>query len=884
VLLVAAAASRCFVPELPFQGSALDALPGQAAAPQDRTGQTQPTMADNPLAYRADRSELARMTYAVLLLTAGAIWAIGGAVDGRIEVRHGRLAAAIGLLAVLTLASAMAAGNRRAAMDSWIEQLSLMAAAFLAVQLCADRRRFITLAVVLAAVGATVAARSYWRLAVEGPRDVAVFEAHRLEQLAQLGRDANTPEAQILEARLRDWSAKGFFSLANPFGSMLIVLGLAAAGLAIDKLRAAAAARRLAKLQGRTANESRAAKPGALSREVEPTAVAAGAAALAAGGILAVIPLTRSEGAMIAAVVAGAGLLAALIWREALARRWRACAAGAIAALVLAGAATAAYGLWYDRLPTKTMTFRWYYWTASAKILADRPLLGAGPGNFANAYLKYRRDQAEEDVKNPHNLLVHALTEYGVPGGVCYLALLGWLILLAVRPVREWAMAPPLSGGACPRFRPAKEEQKSSLSSFSLAAVVVAMLAARLGLWGATESAAIVLLHTIVPALVLAAMLAMLAWSGRDLAGLPDGAAADVARMALGAAAVGFLVHNIVEWSLWLPGAAGTFYLAVGAAAGRAGGLPAPIIRGRWAVAGAAVAGVLATVVIFWMPVAGKTYHTAGMLGALRQHDIVGALAEAEASAEADTLDPRPAADAAGVAMMAAGRARATGHGQTAGTAVGLALRFGYQALRRDVADPALYSLAGELEWAAQTFSDRRLRELAKEGDKAYQAGNVDKARRDWIAAAKLLPSMPADILGVGNFTRAVSLNPKSARLRIACANNYLNANLPSKALGQLAEALRLDKTLPADSAQRLRPVELRQIDTLGARAAALMGRRLAAPTTGPATTTREGYHRDMDPRPSRDARKSEKEKEAKPGLPGLINQSRSHTNKDSSS
>jgi hypothetical protein len=94
------------------------------------------------------------------------------------------------------------------------------------------------LVVVLAAVGATVAAKSYWRVAVETPQDVAVFEAHRLEQLAQLGQDANTPEAQIVEARLRDWSAKGFFGLANPFGSMLIVLGFAAAGLAIDKFRA----------------------------------------------------------------------------------------------------------------------------------------------------------------------------------------------------------------------------------------------------------------------------------------------------------------------------------------------------------------------------------------------------------------------------------------------------------------------------------------------------------------------------------------------------------------------------------------------------------------------------------------------------------------------
>jgi hypothetical protein len=257
--------------------------------------------------------------------------------------------------------------------------------------------------------------------------------------------------------------------------------------------------------------------------------------------------------------------------------------------------------------------------------------------------------------------------------------------------------------------------------------------------------------------------------------------------------------------------------------------LPASIVRGRWAVAGAGVAGVLATVVIFWAPVAGKTFHTAGMLQALRHDDIVGALAEAQAAADADALDPRPAADAAEVAMIAAAQARAA-QGRTAGMAVDLALKFAREAVRRDVADPACYRLAGELEWTAQIFRDARLLELAQDGDKAYQAGSVDKARRDWIAAAKLLPPMPADILGVGNFTKAVSLNPKSARLRLACANNFLNANLPSKAVEQLDEAWRLNEALPADSAQRLRPRELRWIDTLGARAAVLIGRRLAAP------------------------------------------------------
>ncbi len=830
VLLLAAVASRCFLPELPFQASALEMLPERALARAGIAGPGRDATSDNALAYQVDRSELTRMTYAVLLLSAGALWAIGGALAGRLTVRHRWLAGAIAAFAAISLASALAASNRRASLDSWIEQLSLMAMAFLAIQLCGDRRRFVTLVVVLAAVGGTMAAKSYWQVAVESPQNVADFEAHRLQRLAQFGWDANTPQAQVVETRVRDWSARGFFGLANPFGSLLIVLGFAGAGLAIDKFRAAAVERRKAK--GSSGDKG---KGGDKPREVEPTTVAAVAAAIAAAVVIATIALTCSEGAMLAAAVAGAGFGVALLWGRSLARRWRACVAAAIVALVLGAGAMVAHGLIRDSLPTKTMTFRWYYWTASAGVFADRPLLGAGPGNFATAYLQHRRDQAEEDVQMPHNVLVHALSEYGVVGGVCYLAVLGGLVLLAVRP-RRAEDAAPLTHGL--QTSPARGGWPV------LAVIVCAMVAARLVLWGATDSGGVVLLHTIVPAAVLAALLAMLAWSGRDLRGLPSGARADAARMALGAAAVGFVVHNFVTYSLWLPGTASAFYLAVGAAAGRAGDQsPLTVVRGRWAVGVGAGAAVLAAIVFFWAPVAGKTFYTARMLSALRDRDVPAALAAARTAAEADTLDPRPAADAADVAMMAAGRAGA----DAAGT-VRLAQDLAREAIMRDPANPTYYRLAGELAGTAETFRDRRLLVLGLAGDKAYLAGDRDKARQNWIAAAKYLRPMQADLLGVGNYTRAVRLNPKSARLRISCANNYLNANLPGKAVEQLDEAWRLNNVLPTDSAQRLRPIELKRIDVLGARAAVLMGRRLGPPaTTQAAEESRRGEKKKLE-------------------------------------
>ena len=840
-ILLAIGAARCFLPELPFQGSALGML---KAAPIAASG-----VSDNPQAYLADRSELARMTFAIGLLAAGVLWLVGSALRGRLTVRCRKLAIAIGLFAALSLASALAASNRRAALDGWIEQLSLMLAAFMMIQLCRNRRRLIAAVVVMAALGATMAARGYWQVAVEAPQGVADFEANPAERLGQFGWQPGTPEADVFEARVRDWSAKGFLGAANPFGSMLIVLGFAALGLAVDKLRAASKARR----EFKNASDH---KPG----EVEPTTVAATLAAILAAATLVVILLTRSRGASLAAALAGAGLLAAFVWRDALARRWRKCVAWAMIALVALVAATAIYGLRNDRLPTKTLTFRWYYWTASMQILAENPLLGTGPGNFDDAYLRCRRDLAEEDIQMPHNVIVHALTEYGVAGGVCLLAVIGWLVLLALKPA-----APPGNGDRLffetqprPSESQAPNGQNTSQavsSPWAMGAVIVlGVMAARLILWRATESQAVILMQTIIPAAVLAVMLAALAWAGRGFRGLPEGAGVTISRIALAAAAVGFVVHNLVTFSLWMPGPATLFYLAVGAAAAvgaQAGqdGIPSgeqssdavkapPPPAGStaglsWTLAAVAAGLVIAAVAIFWLPVASKTSHTSAMLRALRAGDLRAALEQADAAAKADVLDPRPAADAARVTLLAA---RIPGAPRS--QAMLVAHTYARQAVARDADDWTYRRLLGELAWSALTAGAPQIAKNISDGDKAYLARKPDDATRNWLEAARLLPPAPAQAFGSKEYAEAVRLNPKNARLRMAFATNLLNANLPKRALAQLDEAWRLNEILPPESVQHLRDTELRRIDTLGARAAVLMGWRLAGSTTKPATST----------------------------------------------
>jgi len=805
-LLLACAAARCFLAELPFEASALQFVPDRIGSPAGEAHDA----AANPVAYQADRSPVARMTFAVLLLSAGGLWALGGAVAGRLTVRHARLAALILAFAALSLISALGASNRRAALSAWIEQLSLLAAGFLAIQLCADRRRFALLVAVLAGVGLALAAKGLWQLGVEIPAHVADFRAHRLERLAEFGWDADTPQAALIEARVLSPAITGFFALANPFGSLLIVLGFAAAGLAVDKLRAVIVS-----------------WPAARTRwskgEVDLPTLAAGLALFAAGAVAVALLLTRSRGAILSGVLGAAGLAAALLWARRLVRHWRKCLIALAAAAALGGGAVLAYGLRHDSLPGKTMTFRWYYWTASAGIIRDHALSGVGPGNFATAYLRYRRDEAEEDIQMPHNVVAHAPAQYGVPGGLCYL---GVLVCLLVGCARPRGPEPPVVADASVSRREAWTV---------LAAVVLATLGARV-LYGAPSD--MPALELAVLAVVLASALAWTSWAGDGRWGIPPWSAG-AARVALACAAAAFVLHNMVTYSLWMPAPAGVFYLAAGACAGQSGGgRQRTLRRGAWGLAGGAVVIVAAAVVWFWLPVWRRTYHTAAMLSGLEQRLTHVAVEEARRAAEADPLDAQAAADAAEVAMLRMRMSKARG-GALARRAVELA----EQAIRRDPDNHAHHRLAGNVAWSLAMWASPRFALAVATGNEGFLAGRTNEAEVFWSRAEMDRAAFGPAADAVEHLARAVELNPKDSRLRIDFARVLCGTQRLRECLRQLDEAARLDGTLAEESVAKLTPPELRRIAMLRARVRLLLelrdekGRAGSQPATAEAAT-----------------------------------------------
>jgi len=796
-LLLVCVCSRCFLGELPYSVSFV-------SASAMRTGDGDALGSAGP-----DRSEIARVVFAVLLLSAAAAWLVGSAVAGSLALRGGWLAIPAGLFVAWSLVSAADASDKRMAINCWLDQATILTAALLAVQVFAGRRRFMLLVTVLSAVGGALALKAAWQVWFEIPERIAEFGMYRDQWLGRFGWSRGDPQAALLESRVREAAPTGFFGLANLFASMLVLTLSAAVGLAGEKLAVAVKAfPGRGPPAGRSAS-GRSPKRAGKGGEIDLPIMAGVLTAAVALGIAAALVLTHGRGAIgSAATCALAGLLA---WRfrAGLARHWRR-AAGACAIVFLVGvAAVVAYGLARDRLPTKTMTFRWYYWTASAGIVAEHPLLGVGPGNFPAAYLKHRRAAAEEEVKMPHNVMVHAACQFGLPGGALYLATLACFLFGATRPrpgrgpTDLPACLPTCgikqagdgqAGADADPWRP----EAASRNTATMIAVVAGVLAARYflaGLPGRYPGAEAVF-EVILPAAALGLCLTIAAWWARPSADA-DGqggqvepkseVGAAIARLAVGAGLVAFFLHNMVSFCLWAPATALVFWTLAGACVAQTGLKERTFKALRWPVAVAGIMAVAAAVVLVCRPVMVRTSFSET---ARTEKDPDGKARLACAAAEVDRLDPGSSADAARLMLKAAFLPGSHPHDAA------WSYQYALEAIRRDPARSSYHRLAAEIAV--------RLAPLKLKGG----------------------PMIDDAIL---HMAKAVELNPMDARLRIDYAELLASAGRAADCLRHLDAAENIDSQLFPESLWRLSDAEREHIRRLRLSAASRPAASLSA-------------------------------------------------------
>lgn len=84
-------------------------------------------------------------------------------------------------------------------------------------------------------------------------------------------------------------------------------------------------------------------------------------------------------------------------------------------------------------------------WQAAARMLADHPLLGVGPGGFRSEYAAASRN-AEIDEQSPvaHNIYLEIGAELGLPGLACFLGAVAMAFVATERVLRTGAELRPM--------------------------------------------------------------------------------------------------------------------------------------------------------------------------------------------------------------------------------------------------------------------------------------------------------------------------------------------------------------------------------------------------------------------------------------------------------
>ena len=239
------------------------------------------------------------------------------------------------------------------------------------------------------------------------PADRQAYREDPDEVIRLAGIDAppGSAERMVFESRLLDGGPTGTFALANSLAGVLVVGTIVMLGVLGFSWRDSSW----------------------LSR-----CVLAAAMALCALGLLYVRSRSAILAAMLGAVVSGVLFL----WPREASERFRAISSLIMKATAVFFAALVLVVLALDKFAAAewigqaraSMEFRLQYWRSTVAMVLDRPIFGAGPGNFQSIYLQYREDSASEQIAEPHNFLIETMSSGGIPA---LLLVLGLLVLIA---------------------------------------------------------------------------------------------------------------------------------------------------------------------------------------------------------------------------------------------------------------------------------------------------------------------------------------------------------------------------------------------------------------------------------------------------------------------
>jgi len=471
------------------------------------------------------------LSLSAVLIISFIAWFIWSFCSRRFLYRFTTIEIGLCLFAAAAVIATFTAANNRAAITGSVTLLAPILMAVLLVQILDSHSKIKLTLACIAALGVVSAYESANQLFFTNQAMIDEYEKAPQSLLQPLGITTDTLDHFQFEHRLYSKDVKAFFTTGNSAGAFAIFAAFAGLALFIDKLKN---------------RKSCATTP--LYLLTCGTAVAV---------IIFGLVITKSKGAIAASLIAAAMFLIYLLFGNWLKAHRKTILILCLLLGLAGGYVVVSYGLTHGRLPGgNSMLVRWQYWQASARMYADHPFTGVGPGNFANFYPHYKVPAALETIADPHNFLLSILTQYGPLGLVGFLALVF---------IPLWKAS---SGRASSSQKAHQPEPKFKLLTVTILIVIsAALLLIRpmvLKMSHSTDSLEVIIyvIFTlyVMPVVAFIVGFWLLTAPLHTTPGTQHTAPrANITIAALVCAGLGCLIHNLIDFAIFEPGVFTTF-------------------------------------------------------------------------------------------------------------------------------------------------------------------------------------------------------------------------------------------------------------------------------------------------------------------------------------
>jgi hypothetical protein len=490
------------------------------------------TFTENPNPQSANQpTELSDTVYTLsissVLIFSFLFWCVWMFWRKRFSYRLTAIEIGLCLFTIAAIIAGLAASDKRSAITHFVTMLAPILMAILLVQILDSQLKIKLVLTIIAALGVASAYQCNSQLLTGNKELIQFYEQYPDEVLARQNITPNTLKHWQFKHRLYSEDISGFFTTSNSAGSFALLASFAGIALFLEHL----GNRKL----------------------TEPLVICGLGVAIIIFGLV----ITRSKGALTASVVAAAMFALYLLSPNWLKTHKKIVLIVCLLLTAAAGCAALWYGLAKGRLPGgNSMFVRWQYWQASARMYADHCRTGVGPGNFAHYYFHYKPPAALEEVSDPHNFVLSTITQYGPVG------LIGLLAMMFL-PLWKVISGAPVSPSA------QAQQPKRSIRKFaapfaviiSVSLLLIRPIVLPIETGGMIDVTAGVIFYVVL-ILYVAPVVAFAVgfWLLTANRGSKQNADLKYVCAALFCAVCGFLIHNLIDFAIFEPGAATAFW------------------------------------------------------------------------------------------------------------------------------------------------------------------------------------------------------------------------------------------------------------------------------------------------------------------------------------